>query len=36
MTDAVLTALATRQLSATTLTLRHTGSADEPVRGSTM
>jgi len=33
---AVLTVLAAKQLSAATLTLRHTGSADAPVRGSTM
>lgn len=36
MIAAVLTVLAARQLSAATLTLRHTGSADAPVRGSTM
>ena len=36
MIDAVLNVLAARQVLAATLTLRHNGSADVPVRGSTM
>ena len=36
MIAAVLSALAVRQSDAATLTLRHTGSAERPVRGSMM
>ena len=36
MIAAVLTVLAARQVCAATLTVRHTGSADHPVRGSRM
>ena len=36
MIAAVLTVLAARQVWAATLTVRHTGSADHPVRGSRM